>query len=345
MVKLSDVQSANAALKSSPPLTAVVVGGTNGIGLAFLKQLAANASSPRIYIVGRTDSALSELISSLTALNPSGTYIPIQNPDLTLVANAHSAATQIASLEESQFPSGGGKIDLLYLSPGYLTFRPRDASPEDLDRITALRYYSRMRIVVDLLPLLSRAPSPRVVTVLGAGQEGTIYADDLGLRDPSHSSALTALGAAAAYTTLFLEQLAERNPGVSFVQTFPGVVKTKAYTRPEHLGPLARFLFKWVMFGLFGWLIATPVDEAGARTLYVATSPEFPPAKEGETSAVAVAGSNGKKGSGAYTVNEKCEVVRNDKVLGPYRAAGLDKKLWEFTMAEFKRILGASAGE
>jgi hypothetical protein len=61
---------------------------------------------------------------------------------------------------------------------------------------------------------------------------------------------------------------------------------------------------------------------------------------EGGDAAVAVVGSDGKKGSGAYTVNEKCEAVVNSKVLQPYREDGLDGKVWEYTMAEYERILG-----
>jgi len=336
MVSISDVNNANAALKSAPSPTAVVVGGTHGIGEAFVRQLATHTASPRIYIVGRSQSLLANLITALNSLNTSGTYIPIATPDLTLVANAHAAALDIVAQEKA---SPSPKIDILYLSPGYLTFRRRDASEEDLDRITALRYHSRMRIVLDLLPLLSKSPSPRVLTVLGAGQEGEIFPSDLALKEPEHSSAMTAVGAAMAYTTLFLEQLARRHPNIAFIHSFPGIVKTNVFNHPEHLGPVIRFLANWVLFPLLGWLMAVPVEEAGARCLYMLTSPEFAPA-EGGDAAVAVVGSDGKKGSGAYAVNEKCEAVVNNKVLQRYREDGLDEKVWEYTMAEYERILG-----
>ncbi|KAH8912905.1 hypothetical protein BR93DRAFT_123084 [Coniochaeta sp. PMI_546] len=339
MVKLTDVTRANAALNSSlPNPTAVVVGGTQGIGLAFLTSLTKHTTSPKIYIVGRNSSSLTTIITNLKAINSSGTYVPITTPDLTLVANAHDAASQIAQQEG---PSG--MIDLLYLSPGFLCFKGRVESPEGLDRATAIRYYSRVRIILDLLPLLERSSHARVIDALGGGQEGTIFPDDLALKELGHIGAMVTMPAASTYTTLAFEHLAPEHRAVSFVHTFPGVVRTMAYRRPEHLGPAARFLFNWVMFPLFGWMFVMQAEEVGERTLYVATSPRFKPARDWDAEE-AVQGSDGKKGSGAYTVNEKCEVVRNDRIMVPLREKRMDEKLWEFTMREFERILGKGFG-
>jgi NAD(P)-dependent dehydrogenase (short-subunit alcohol dehydrogenase family) len=341
MVKLTEVNAANAALKSAlPSPTAVVVGGTNGIGRSFLAHLTKYTTSPKIYVVGRTQEQLTAIVTELSTLNPSGTYIPVEAPDLTLVADAHAAATQIAARESE---SDNGRIDILYLSPGYLTFSGRDESPEGLDRATAIRYYSRLRFVADLLPLLERAPGGgRVVDVLSGGQEGPLFPDDLAMTQPAHSGAMATVQAAAAYTTLAFEHLAAAHPAVAFVHTFPGIVRTKAYARPAHLGAVARFLFSWVFFPVFGWLIETSADEAGARTLYAATSPEFASVRD-RVEGTVKAGSDGQKGSGAYTLNDKSEAVQNKKVLGPFREQGMGEKVWQFTLAEFDRILGTRA--
>ncbi|KAK0645425.1 hypothetical protein B0T16DRAFT_445684 [Cercophora newfieldiana] len=332
MVKITDINTANAALKSSPPLTAVVVGGTHGIGRAFLTQLTANTTSPKVYIVGRDSAALDKIIADLTTLNPTGTYIPILTPDLTLIANAHAAATQILALEPA-------KIDILYLSPGYLSFSARNPSPEGIDRLHCIRYLTRMRFILDLMPRLLLSPSPHVLTVLGAGQEGKIFPEDLPLLEDAHSGPMVCVGASMTYTTLFLEQLAKRYPKVSFVHSFPGMVKTNVYNHPEHLHWAVRFLANWVVFPLLGWLITVPVEEAGARCLYLLTSGEFAPAeKGGQEGAV---GSDGKKGSGVYTVDEKCAVVQNKRLV-EYREKGLGEKVYEYTMGEFGRVLASS---
>ncbi|KAK0714747.1 hypothetical protein B0H67DRAFT_553403 [Lasiosphaeris hirsuta] len=318
------------------PLTAVVAGGTHGIGHAFLTSLATLTPSPKIYILGRTDEALASLVSTLQSLNPTGTYIPILAPDLTLVTTAHAAARSILAAEG---PSG--KVDILFLSPGYLSFRGRDASPEGLDRLMAIRLYSRMQLIIDLIPLLQRSPLARVVTVLAAGKEGPVFPEDLETTDPKHAGPSAAAGVATTYTTLFLEQLAQWYPGISFVHTFPGIVKTNLFNNPEHFGPVFRFVVNRVVAPVVAGLLAIPAEEVGARHVWYATSPTFVPAEKKDSKEAAV-GSNGKKGSGVYTVNEKSETIQSDKVLRPYRESGIDQKIWDHVQTELKRIIGPS---
>ncbi|KAK3352512.1 hypothetical protein B0T25DRAFT_186981 [Lasiosphaeria hispida] len=336
MVALSEIQTSNSTLKSSRPLTAVVAGGTHGIGHAFLTSLATLTSSPKIYILGRTNDSLTTLIATLQSLNPSGTYLPILAPDLTLVTTAHAAARAIITAEG---PSG--HVDILFLSPGYLSFRGRDPSPEGLDRLMAIRLYSRMQLTTDLLPLLQRSRQGRVVAVLAAGKEGRVFPDDLGAKDPKHSGPRAAAGVATTYTTLFLEQLARWYPGVSFVHTFPGIVKTNLFNNPEQFGPVFRFVVNRVVGPVVAGLLAIPAEEVGARHVWYATSPRFVPVEKKEAEEAAV-GSDGKKGSGVYTVNEKSETIQSDKVLQPYRDSGIDQKIWDHVQTELKRIIGPS---
>ncbi|OCL04846.1 hypothetical protein AOQ84DRAFT_367135, partial [Glonium stellatum] len=170
MVKYAEILKHNTSLTSSSP-TAVFVGATNGIGLGALRAFTKHTQSPTIYIVGRNAAALDRLLASLTTLNPSAKLIPIPAPDLTLVATATRAAHAIAATNPAH-------IDLLVLSPGYLSLR-RDESPEGLDRVQAIRFYARMAFVTGLLPLLRAAPAPRVVSVLAGGKEGRLDGADL----------------------------------------------------------------------------------------------------------------------------------------------------------------------
>ncbi|KAH8768343.1 hypothetical protein F5883DRAFT_554416 [Diaporthe sp. PMI_573] len=329
MVKLSEIQAANTALKSTRPITSVVVGGTNGIGRGFLTQLASSTTEPKIYIVGRSEAVLSQIRSELSKTNPTGTYIPVQADDLTLLSNVEKATQQILAQEK--------QVDILFMSAGFLTFAARDETAEGLDKITSIRYYARMRFLLNLLPLLEAAPSPRVVSVLAAGQEGTIYPDDMSLKDPKNYGIASAGGMAASYNTLFMEQLQQQHPRISFVHTFPGLVRTNLL-QTEHFGPVFKFFINWIVLPTIGRFVFASQDDAGARHLFAATSPMFAAAKPAE--AMAVAGSNSVKGSGVYTLNENLDSVQNEKVLGPYRESGMGKKVMEHTMSEYKRILG-----
>ncbi|KAG9787255.1 hypothetical protein KCU88_g2036, partial [Aureobasidium melanogenum] len=238
MVSYSDVLISNNSLSSAsgggPGPVAVVVGATNGIGLTTVVALLKHTSSPTIYLVGRNETRLQTLISkTFQPLNSSATLIPIVAGDLTLVRNAARAADEIvrdATTRQSS-SSSTPKIDLLILTVGYLALTSKpDWSPEGLERLMAIRFHSRAQIILTLLPLLRRAPSARVVSVLGAGEEGALKLDDLGMTQPNTYGPLYAMGAAASMTTLFLEKLGSlpENKKVVFIHAFPGMVPDTA---------------------------------------------------------------------------------------------------------------------
>ncbi|KAI0123321.1 hypothetical protein BJ170DRAFT_641413 [Xylariales sp. AK1849] len=332
MVSLNEIRRSNEALKPTRSgLTAVVVGGTNGIGRGFLSALASQTPSLKVYIIGRSQSTLDTLISDLKALNPDGTYIPVMAGDLTLLSSVEEACIDILKQES--------KIDLLFMSLGYLSFGGRDESPEGLDRITSIRHYARTLFILRLLPLLNAAPSPRVVSALGGGLEGSIspfLPDDLGFRDPANYSLSTIAGATGTYVTLTLEQLQKQNPRVSFIHAFPGFVRSGLF-ESEHFGAVFKFIMKWFVMPTVGRLFFSSPAEAGERFLYVASSPTFGAQGQGDE---LVTGSNGEKGSGAYTLNDKQEAVHSDAVLKPLRADGSDNKIWEHTLGEIERVVG-----
>lgn len=66
-------------------------------------------------------------------------------------------------------------------------------------------YYSRMRFIMQLLPLLLASPLPaHVVSVFGPGRDDEIFPDDLSLRDPKRYGFMN-MGSHVAYmTTVFL---------------------------------------------------------------------------------------------------------------------------------------------
>ena len=55
---------------------------------------------------------------------------------------------------------------------------------ENLDECFVLSYYSRMRAISNLLPLLRNSSHARILSVLNAGKEASMYEPDLGLSRP-----------------------------------------------------------------------------------------------------------------------------------------------------------------
>lgn len=107
---------------------------------------------------------------------------------------------------------------------------------------------------------------------------------------------------------------------------------------------MARMLFNFV--GYFA-IKYPPLGECGVLQLYAATSARFRPAKGDAvgmsiSKCVAVArGTDGKTGSGSYTINFDGENVSTDvdKLLVKAKADGTDENMWAHIMEEIGRLL------
>ncbi|OCL09270.1 NAD(P)-binding protein [Glonium stellatum] len=318
MVKLANVRLSNAAFKAcSDGFVAIFIGGTSGIGEATVKALAANGEKCTVYIFGRNKTAAGAIISLCQDLSPESVFIFIQK-DVSLLKNVDSVCEEIQNQEQ--------KVDLLFMSQGYLTFAGRNETVEGVDTILSLRYYSRMRFATNLLLLLSASPCARVVSVFAPGRgEVGLNLNDLGLKE--NYSIVKSISHPAFENTFFMESLAATNPGVSFLHVWPGLVQTQEMEKSEFPG-LLKWLIKWVLFPLIK-LFCVPVDETGERMLFYATSGMYPalvPAISLEDLEVA-SGSNGEEGSGCYCINWNGETIRNQTRLERYRKKHAIEKL------------------
>ncbi|EXJ82904.1 hypothetical protein A1O3_06720 [Capronia epimyces CBS 606.96] len=364
MVSYSDVLASNESLAAasggSGPV-AVVVGGTNGIGLTTVQALLKHTAKPTIYLVGRSADQLAKLIDeTLQPLNKAAELIPIVAGDLTLVRNAQRAADEIVRRITSKSTPGSGSgsnsasassphIDLLIMTPGYLNMSSQpDWSPEGLERLMAIRFHARMAILMKLLPLLRRAPSPRVVTLLAGGQEGELKLDDLGMTatKPKTYGPLYAMGAAASMTSLFLEKLAtadqEQNSNIVFIHAFPGLTPDTGLQ--IHKSVLFNFIYSVVKV-LAGWFGKThTAQEAGERTLFAATSGRFrrlqPRDADAAVGTLLQPGSDGGLASGVFLVGEDSDAVPDggNAELKKLRARDAASRVYDYTLAELERI-------
>ena len=163
MVNIADVRNSNSSLTEKPPgMVALFVGGTSGIGKGTLKQFSKYANAPRVYIVGRSESSATPLLKELQSLNPQGTFNFIES-QISLIGNVDKVCEEIKKKER--------KMDLIFLSPGYLTLEGRQGkfqklpltasiidnitqeTAEGIDTLSSLNYYARLRTIHNLLPL------------------------------------------------------------------------------------------------------------------------------------------------------------------------------------------------
>ena len=210
----------------------------------------------------------------------------------------------------------------------------------------SLLYYSRMRFILQLLPLLLASTIPtgaHVISVFGPGTDKKIFPDDLSLRGPKHYTLETNRSHAAYMKTFFFEQLACKYPEkMSLCHYFPSLVWTPAFFVPE-LPSWFKWLF-WVL-GPLVRLFTVPEKECGERVIFLASA-RYPARSEKGTAEVgksqegvevAVA-SDGVVGGGAYRPNWDGESLPLTKKYPELRAEGMSQKVWDHTMKAFEEI-------
>lgn len=274
----------------------------------------------------------------MKTINPSAQPTFLQS-DISLLKNVDGVCAEIAAREK--------KLNLLFMTPGYMTLKGRDETAEGLDRKFVLHYYARMRFIANLLPLLTAAaqdPSAdanarlsRVVSVLDphvavrAGGSGALDFSDLSLKD---TFSLNKCGAHASLMgDFFLEGMAQRHPHTSFVHAYPSGVATGLMREL----PIGRVLTAVVKTLLGAFMV--PIEESGERHLFAATSGRFPPKAEGEgREGDAAVGSDGTVGSGSYWASWDGEVFPANEKLDKTRAEGAVEKVVQHTEEVFKRV-------
>lgn len=315
------------------------MGGTSGIALSTALALARHTSSPKIYLIGRSQPAADAAIASMKTINPS-TQATFLQADISLLRNVDKVCDVIARKEK--------KLNVLFMTPGYMTLKGWDETAEGLDRKFVLHYYARMRFITNLLPILtaaaladgpnSMANLSRVVSVLDphvsvrAGGSGTLDFSDLSL---TRTFSLARCGAHASLMgDFFLEGMAQRHPQTAFVHAYPSGVATGLLRELPAAGTLTAVL---------GTLLSpfmVPIQESGERHLFAATTDRFPPKAIGSTREGEVAvGSDGTKGSGCYWSNWNGEVFPANMKLEKTRNQGAVEKVIQHTEDIFASCL------
>lgn len=200
-----------------------------------------------------------------------------------------------------------------------------------------LRYYSRIRFIHNLMPLLESARSPRVVSVLAGGKEVDVQPDNLDLK--KHFNFCQSTGYPVTMTSLTFETLASKYPSVSFIHVFPGLVATPLLKNSmgSVLGSVMSFITK---------PMSTSPEEIGEWQTFLSTSPRFPAKVAGQDlpaeSKVEIAcASTGEPGGGSYILNHKGQDTTNESLMSQFRERGLADIIWKHTLEVFGQVPAA----
>ncbi|KAK9246503.1 hypothetical protein V1506DRAFT_165770 [Lipomyces tetrasporus] len=348
MVNIKYVRISNSWLTAKPPgMVAVFVGGTSGIGQGTLKQLAKYATAPKVYVVGRSKSSAAPLLRELESMNAKGAFIFMET-EISLIRNVDTVCREIRQNEK--------KVDLIFLSSGFLSLQGRQETSEGIDTYSSVSYYARLRVVYDLLPLLSASVHPRVVAVLAGGKERAIDINNLELRNGY--TAIKAVNTATTQTTLAFEELTKSYPMITFCHVYPGFVDTGALNTFmgtfKGIWAVPATLATWTVIPVLN-MFGRTAEEAGEWCLFVATSAKYPPAEPNDPEELGVAMPDGvaiakssvsdDKCNGVYRLDNYGESVQNecDSILAGYRSDG--KTIWEETLAVWETALKRGEGE
>ncbi|KAJ9156569.1 Short chain dehydrogenase/reductase family protein [Pleurostoma richardsiae] len=331
MVSYKEIQASNSLINdATAPRVSVFVGGTSGIGQLTVKALVATGASVRIYLVGRKSSEerMRAFIQELDAINPKAEIIWTEG-EISLLAEVKRVCESIKSKES--------RVDLLFLTAGYAPFGARKETSEGLEITQSLEYYSRILFILHLLPLLGQAEVPRVISVLAGGMErANVDLDDLDLKKPGNFGPIKAHIQYPAMNTTTLENLANENPNVTFIHSFPGWVDTGNVNRGLDPGSIMAW-FVWLILEPLIRILSFSDEESGQRYLFQSTSAAFGgrgvpwKGKPG-------ANSLGKQADGLFLVNSKCDCTSNAKVVSLLREKA-QGKIWDHTLEVLRPYL------
>ena len=227
--------------------TALVTGGTGGIGRAVAVELARRGH--RVLVVGRDAARGAAVLAELEDAGPGAGHALIP-ADLSLLQDTVRAAGDVTRRSN--------RLDAVVLCAGVLS-TVAEWTREDLERSFVLNYLSRFLLLRLLLPRLTDAPCGRVVLVANAGKyPDTLDLDDLQLRRGGRG--LRVAGRTQFANDLLAVELAERVRGtrVQVTCVFPGPVATDVFRNARGMPVLVRT----VATALQRLVAASPADGA-----------------------------------------------------------------------------------
>ncbi|KAF2110244.1 hypothetical protein BDV96DRAFT_668779 [Lophiotrema nucula] len=289
MVNLSLIKQSNSRIdESSAPRVAVFVGGTAGIGMLTLAEIAGLKIGFKAYAVGRKESEQS-FKNFLGELHQAHTN-----------ANVVWVEGQVSLLSEVK----------------------RVYTREGLDVSHALTFYSRICFVENLLPLLRASESARVVSIHSGGLESErrLNTNDLNLENPGAFGGIATQGHMGIMGTLTLERLAEakENQSIVFIHSYPGIVRTGNLFRGWKEGSWGSWMAA-IFFDPILMLVAYSFKESAERHLYQVTSGTFGGKRGPILPGIVGRTTRGEQAGGLFLVNYKCDTVLNEKELAKLR--------------------------
>ncbi|KAH7413743.1 hypothetical protein DE146DRAFT_638446 [Phaeosphaeria sp. MPI-PUGE-AT-0046c] len=355
MPNLKIIRQGNTALALGRPLVVAIVGGTTGIGSYTARALARNfaqhGAKLRVYIIGRNASSAESHMAYGLATAPGSEWHFIAAENVALLSDVDKMCMKIIEAENtSPFASGPPRLDVLYMSAALTPLQPSPLTSEGLDSQLSLLYYSRLRFITRLTPLLSASPSSARVISIFAGnvEDGLPPSGSLPIGPiPKDEYGVTAVRRYATFQKTFaFEHLASQHAGkISFTHIYPGLVDGPNFYNSD-VNPLW-FRVVWRLLKPLAWWYVTGSEDCGDLMVHLATK-RYPAKGEG-VDEEGVAGdvafsSTRERGGGAYAVGrrgDEGEEVSWQSV----RKGDTEERVWAHLMEVFEGVNRLDGGK
>lgn len=242
---------------------AVVTGANSGTGKEAAKRLA--GAGAHVVLAVRTPAKGDQARAGILAAHP-GATVEVRRLDLADLASVRDFTDGLTA--------AGRPLDLLLNNAGVMMVPDRTETVDGFELQLGSNYLGPFALTVGLLPLLLRAPAPRVATMSsGTSARGRIAFDDLQSRHGYKPVAAYARSKLAdLMMTLELADLAaERGWPLLSAGAHPGYTRTNLTTAGPTLGGGRAGLGMRISFKI------TPgqgVEQGAEPLLYAATSPD-----------------------------------------------------------------------
>ncbi|KAI0195451.1 hypothetical protein F4808DRAFT_474686 [Astrocystis sublimbata] len=288
----------------------VFAGAMSGIGARILQRMiSVSYRSTVFYVLCSSSDALNlHRKKVLDLILNRGCKIVFVDADYSLISGMDRASDQISI--------GETKVDYLCMSTDDL---PGDNSAittsEGLEAPMAIWYYSRMRLLSNLLPLLCRSQAPRVLNIL----------NDTFVQEPTSkesSGQEAVLQRTITMTNLFFKQLATGSRQVTFVLS--PLPRTRLLnSNRTNLGALSKawLTVRNTSSEILEEVFGSKADEILERHFYYLTTSTF--------------------GPGAFYVNETGDIAPSTHYDEPFWDSDENRPrlVWDFTYDIWQKVL------
>ena len=233
--------------------TAIVTGGTGGIGYATAAALA--ATGRHVIVAGRRPAALDDAAARIRAAHP-GSTVSTGELDLADLRSVRDFAARVGETHP--------RVDLLVNNAGVMAVPERRLTTDGFELTFGTNHLGHFALTGRLLPLLLAAEAARVVTVSAAiARRGRLDFDNLDQHRDYRP--MRAYSAAKVANVAFALELAARYERLRSIAVHPGTANTGIQ---RHVSPVTQFFAERLIR-----LIGQSVEGATRPTLYAATDP------------------------------------------------------------------------